>query len=399
MEGRDSADAEALRALSEDPRLAKLEERLSPSLSLFRTLGVDRNEVLHSRLLAALLDPRRHKGAESLLRALIGGVLEDGRLDRGLEGRLGEVARASWQGVTVRLEQLFIDVVVEISSSRGAAVVGIENKIDATEGERQIARYQDALRRTYPGWVAVLVFLTPNGREPSTADPRSPVPVDALGYDMVLDVVEEARRGAISGSREESVLAEVAAHLKEDIVGDAESKALVREFWREHRRALGLVVSQRPRLGDIREQYVGLLAKRFGPDNIEFEYFPGKGELREIKMHPLRWFERGFPFTFILHANEWGRPRVRVLIWREDYTAHAESLREWAASVNASTGPLIDEDFTPIRGWGWHRIFREEEHPESAVVDEMVFDEGTALAAEQAVSSLFEILRPHVAGT
>ena len=225
---------------------------------------------------------------------------------------------------------------VEISSSRGPAVVGIEKKIDATEGERQIARYQDAPRRTYPGWVAVVVFLTPTGREPSTADPHSPVPAVALGYEAVLDVVEETRRGATFGSREQSVLGEVAAHLREDIVGGSESKALIRELWRAHRRALGLVLNQRPRLSDIREQYVGLLAERFGPDNIDVDYFPGKGELREIKMRLLRWFERGFPCTFMLHAKEWGRPRIRVLIWREDYTAQAESLRKWAACVNAS---------------------------------------------------------------
>jgi len=75
-----------------------------------------------------------------------------------------------------------------------------------------------------------------------------------LGYEAVLDVVEEARRGATSGSREASVLGEVAAHLKEDIVGDSESKALIRELWRAHRRSLGLVLNQRPRLSDIREQ-------------------------------------------------------------------------------------------------------------------------------------------------
>ena len=58
MEGRDPTDAGALRALSGDPRLAKLDEQLFSSLSLFRVLGVERNEVLHSRVLAALLDPR-----------------------------------------------------------------------------------------------------------------------------------------------------------------------------------------------------------------------------------------------------------------------------------------------------------------------------------------------------
>jgi hypothetical protein len=245
----------------------------------------------------------------------------------------------------------------------------------------------------------LVAFLTPSGREPTTADPHSSVAVVALGYEVVLDAVEVARRSARPGSREESVLGEVAAHLKEDIVGDPEVKALVRELWVTHRRALGLALGQRPRLSDIRERYVSLLRERFGPD-IEVGYWPGgRGNLREIKMDIPPWFEKGFPVTFMLHAKERGRPRVRALIWRERYTEHAESLREWALRVNASAGPLIDEDFTPISGWGWQRVFREEEHPESAVVDEMAFDEGTAEAAVEAVSTLVEMLRPHVKGT
>ena len=116
--------------------------------------------------------------------------------------------------------------------------------------------------------------------------------------------------------------------------------------------------------------------------------------MREIKMDLPAWHERGFPFTFMLHAREWGRPRVRVLIWYEGYAEHAESLRDWALRVNASAGPIIDEGFTPISDWKvWHRVFREDVYPESAVVDEMVFDEGTAKAAVEAVSAHFERLQ------
>ena len=253
--------------------------------------------------------------------------------------------------------------------------------------------------RVYPGRVAVVVFLTPSGRKPTTADPHSPVPVVALGYEAVQNAVEEAWRETTPGRREAGVLGEVAAHLKEDIVGDPEEVALIRELWRTHRRALGLAVNRRPRLEDIREVYVRLLQKRFGTD-IEISYWPAKrGALREIKMDLPAWHTRGFPFTFMLHAREWGRPRVRVLVWHEGYAEHAEALRDWALGVNASAGPIIDEGFTPISDWKvWQRVFREDDHPESAVVDGMVFDEDTAQAAVATVHARAETLRSHVEG-
>lgn len=390
------ADVEALRALGGDARLAELNEQVSP-LSLFRAFRVERDEVAHSRLLAMLLDPRRHGGAEAMLRALLGAVLGRAGLDPQIAARLDGIVRGSWGRVSVRREFFLIDVVVEIDAPSGACVIGIENKIDAGEQPHQIARYQEALRRAYPGRTAVVVFLTPTGREPTTARPGSSVPAVAVGYGLVLAAVEEARRSAFPGSRDEHVLSEVAAHLKEDIVGDPEAKALARELWRTHRRAIGLLAQHRPRLSDIRDLYVQLLMERYGQD-IDLYYYPEKrGNLREIKMDLPAWFERGFPFTFMLHANDWGRPRVRVLMWRDNYAGHEESLRAWARRVNASAGPIIDENFAPIGGWGyWHRVLREEDSPPSAVLDEIAFDEKTAVAAAEAVSLLVEQLRPYV---
>jgi hypothetical protein len=84
------------------------------------------------------------------------------------------------------------------------------------------------------------------------------------------------------------------------------------------------------------------------------------------------------------------------LIWKGNYKGRAESLGAWAQYVNASAGPLIDENFTPLNGWrDWHRIFLEEDYP-PPILDEVVFDEKTALTAVDAVSALVEQLRPYV---
>jgi len=49
----------------------------------------------------------------------------------------------------------------------------IENKVDASEGEKQIARYQAWLReqRQPTNGQHLLVFLTPEGRKPQTGNP------------------------------------------------------------------------------------------------------------------------------------------------------------------------------------------------------------------------------------
>jgi len=51
-----------LRALEGDPHLRELDSYV-PSLSLLRAFGMDRGEVAHSRELACVLDPARHRNA------------------------------------------------------------------------------------------------------------------------------------------------------------------------------------------------------------------------------------------------------------------------------------------------------------------------------------------------
>ena len=391
-------DVDALRALEADPRFGELNDYVPP-LSLVRAFGVARDEVAHSRVLARLLDLRRHRGAGFVLAALLRDMAARPGVDEPLAEKLRTAAEGPFERVAVHRERLLIDVVVEVDSPRGALVVGIENKIDAGEQPEQIARYQAALSRAYPTRTPVMAFLTPTGRGPTTARPDDPVPVVTLGYDVVLRVVGKARGRAASGSRDERALLELEAHIREDILGEAgEAKTLAGELWRTHGRALRLAIRYRPRLEDIREDYVALLSERF--EDARFEFYPGKrADLREIKMNLRSWDDRGLPFTFMLYAKEEGRPHVRVLIWRDRYGKRADSLASWARQVNASGEPLIDENFSRLPGWQWHRVLREEAYPLDAALEEDAFDDETVRAAVDAVAALVELLRPHVEGT
>jgi hypothetical protein len=341
------AAARGLRALGEDPRLRELGTYVPP-LSLVRAFGVERNEVAHSRVLARLLDPGRHRQAGAALRSLLRATAEGADLDEETADVLRAVAEAPWTRVAVHRERMHIDVIVEISSARGTVVLGIENKIDAGERPEQLARYQAALARAYPGWTAVLAFLTPTGRDPTTALEGTAVPVVALDYGAFLSAAGEARRRAASGSRDERALLEFEDHLREAILrepGEDDARALARGLWREHGRALRFVAENRPRLSDIRDEYVSLLVSRY-PD-ARFDYYPGRGaNVREIKMNLRSWDERGFPFTFMLETNgEDGKPRVRALIWRESYQERSDALAAWAFRTNDMEGLAIEGSF------------------------------------------------------
>ena len=191
----DQTNVQKLRDLARDSRLLEL-DHFVPPLQIIRALGVERNEIAHSRLLAALLNPRQHRGAEIMLRSLLQSILRQQYLAGSIGERLQGVLGTSWTNVAVQREFQFIDIVVQIATSHHTVVIGIENKIDAGEGNEQLGRYQNALERAFPTQTSVMVFLTPTGREPTTAISHGRVPAFSAGYDLIVEAVEETLQRA-----------------------------------------------------------------------------------------------------------------------------------------------------------------------------------------------------------
>ena len=158
--------------LQDDPRLEKLVATLH-RFSPIRAAGITRDEVRHSRLLAAVLDPTTRVYGRELLVSLMKTVAQD------LEGKHPHVARkllqvcepvstAQWHRVRVRREYHNIDIVIDIvidvedkSRRKSQVVVAIENKIDAGEREFQLRDYQETLQARFLGGSVRPDFLDP----------------------------------------------------------------------------------------------------------------------------------------------------------------------------------------------------------------------------------------------
>ena len=130
----------------------------------FSLLGVEYDELAHSRFLGWLLDPASAHGQGTRFLARFLGLL----------GRT--VPPEAMQKTRVYLEfaeqESIIDIMVWIP---GELLVYVENKVLAGEGNQQAYRELRDLRRTglryrLPPSKQMAVFLTPGGRRPSSGD-------------------------------------------------------------------------------------------------------------------------------------------------------------------------------------------------------------------------------------
>ena len=139
--------------------------RTKVDFNLFNLLGIQTDEVRHSALLAWLLAPKSGHGQGDLFMRVFIELcsldLADAALDR-------YTVRTEFAG-----EESIVDVMV---SAHAQFVIYIENKVLAAEGPDQADRELRDLRRlgaalSVPRRRQYAVFLTPQGRRPTSGDP------------------------------------------------------------------------------------------------------------------------------------------------------------------------------------------------------------------------------------
>lgn len=132
--------------------------------NIFRALRLDRHEIRHSNFLAWLLDPgETHGQGDLFLRA----VLQTVTSAVGVGLHVGDRAAIVCLDAHIGREVDSLDLRIVLPSMR--VVIGIENKLFASEHSEQLRRYADCIARDFTGWVHVLLYLTLEGESPSDA--------------------------------------------------------------------------------------------------------------------------------------------------------------------------------------------------------------------------------------
>lgn len=131
----------------------------APRFNIFEALQIHQDEVLASRFIAFLLNPREHHDqGPTLLLSFIKYVLGETKTED--IAQRARITPERWAGSYGRL-----DIAIEFPDGQ---IIIIENKINAEERPKQIEDYQEWLSFQSGDGHAV-VFLTPDGRLPITA--------------------------------------------------------------------------------------------------------------------------------------------------------------------------------------------------------------------------------------
>ena len=362
-----------------------------PPFNPFEIVGATHRELIHSSVLAWLL---RDEANKEFRQRFVDKIATDKpELDLSVPNDPGDPRlkpkivetekgnKASRYDVSVHFEALKL-------------VVGIEVKVWAGEQHEQVKRYQDLLCQKHPDDKKVVVFLTPRGRPPATADKNNAhVPVLTMSWGSISDMIREMR--SASGD-ENSFRMQFSQHIERNIVmNEREEKRIVRELLSEgdNEETLDKIIRNMPSLKDYSAQWKRIVAKvcRVNEDNLEEEIWPNRGIVKELKIRVPEWQKVGLPFTLMLYKYQ--KAGVRILLFWEDGPEQPKAeFKEFAKFANRSNG-VVNEKFPKLTGWeAWHSVLAKHEpndEVEETLIDD-IWNEGWKDEAEKRLREQIE---------
>jgi hypothetical protein len=224
--------------------------------NIFEALGVVQQELRHSDFLAFLLDPSRNHGlGDAFLKRFLKCVLKDAA-----DPPLGvaDIDAADMRRAIVEREWQDIDILVCDPAKR--LVCAVENKIGSGEHSDQLRRYRETVSDEFPGYCQVLIYLTPEGDEPSD---EKYISFSYGGVARLMDATLKAHESTL-GPDVRTLMVHYIKMLRRNIVSDDEIGEPCQEMiYRKRKRALDLIFEHRPDdiQSDLAEVAKGLIEK------------------------------------------------------------------------------------------------------------------------------------------
>ena len=134
--------------------------------NLFDVLKANRTEIRHSNVLAWLLNPNEN---HNLGDVFIKEIFQEFIKNKSSENRaILQLLLMDFYSFSVYREWKNIDILLVSDDEK--MVMAIENKVGSHEHDNQLKRYKEIIDKEFPKYKKILIYLTPDGEEPSDED-------------------------------------------------------------------------------------------------------------------------------------------------------------------------------------------------------------------------------------
>ena len=210
--------------------------------NLFEILKISTMEIWHSKMLAWLMNPNENHGLGD---HIIRGFIQYGITSFGEGLDVFDALLMDCYDFVVQTEWRNIDLVAVSVDEK--FVLCIENKIGSGEHDDQLNRYRKIIKDTYPKYKHMYIYLSPDGTESS-----EPEYWCSMGYQDVLNIVENARRKVKLLPDAELLIDNYVEVIRRVIVGDERLVEICAEIYSKHQKALDLIFENKPdRASDV----------------------------------------------------------------------------------------------------------------------------------------------------
>jgi len=367
--------------------LLALEQEVSP----FEVFGIEASELVHSRILGRLLASDGPLGFGTALMPRLATAMRMAGSRSCLD--VSWIVSLSAAHFKVQLEYPCrvqetgegdlgrMDLLLEDERQKLAIV--IENKVWAGEQDRQIERYQTWLVKERKGWQALVIFLTPNGVDPTQwkKDDSGVSSCACLSWRDIFRALEGLDTRDASG-----VIRAFRQNIRRHIMGESQEKKLVRQIMSNPDLAavVSTIIKHMPKIDSIREELERGVHEITGKEIHTLLYPSKRGDVREIKIYLKPWEDAGAPICFNFYDGDF--PALRTMLLNEDWSTFAPIAKKLAALENSAIHKEcpIRSDWTP-----WRLVMADDDNTDDAWKRTIIADRSYSPESAKALLEIF----------
>lgn len=325
------------------------------NFTLFKPLNVVEDELVHSRIIKYILS-NKYTGVSGLKKFFQ-------ILNKEKELPFNLSTNFNRKKIVVVRERFNLDILIKNMDNR--QIIAIENKINADESNDQISTYQNKLKSKFKKLDRMILFLTPSGKDSSTADDEHSTSCINIGYKLIIELIENVQKELDKDSNYNRFLDLFKKHLEENIMTNKDLKEEINRLWGnpETRSKLNKIINERPDLTEMSDYYISLIKKHMNKynDSPYVSFYPQKTP-REVKIRSKKLLDNEIGIVIMLYDNYTKNiyPKLRVMIPTKN--ANKSIYKEVKNILEEKNMPV---NMNKINGWSyWTNLLGDSDIPE-----------------------------------